>query len=117
MPFYDGDDFHPQGNVEKMRAGIPLEDADRYSWLQRLHGLAIDLLNQKGGVVACSALKESYRKILMEGIAHHVKWILLDGEYDLIRMRMQKRTGHYMPVDLLNSQLATIAVPSMQSNF
>jgi 6-phosphogluconate dehydrogenase len=111
LPFYDGDDFHPEANIEKMRMGIPLEDADRYAWLQRLHGHAIDLSKHNGGVIACSALKESYRELLMDGIAQQVKWILLDGEYDLIKTRMQQRTGHYMPVDLLNSQFDALEIP------
>lgn len=112
LPFYDGDDFHPEANVQKMQAGIPLEDADRFSWLQRLHALANDLLKENGGVIACSALKESYRKILSKGIEPHVKWILLDGEYALIESRMQDRHGHYMPVGLLQSQFDVLEIPS-----
>jgi len=112
LPFFDGDDYHPVENVSKMQAGIPLNDADRYSWLQRLHALASDILKQNGGVIACSALKESYRKLLMDGIAHQVKWILLDGEYDLIKDRMQGRRAHFMPIELLASQLDTLEIPS-----
>ncbi|HLF65292.1 MAG TPA: NADP-dependent phosphogluconate dehydrogenase [Saprospiraceae bacterium] len=111
LPFFDGDTYHPVENVAKMRAGIPLDDTDRYGWLQKLHTLATDLLKQNGGVIACSALKESYRNLLMEGMSHQVKWILLEGEYDLIKSRMQARSEHYMPADLLVSQFATLESP------
>ena len=72
LPFCDGDDYHPAENVLKMRAGIPLDDTDRYGWLQRLHVLAIDLLKRQGGVIACSALKESYRQILSPSKSIHL---------------------------------------------
>ncbi len=111
LPFFDGDDYHPEENVSKMEAGIPLNDEDRYSWLKRLHALASDILKHNGGVIACSALKESYRKILMDGIAHQVKWILLEGDYDLIKERMLGRQGHFMPINLLASQFDTLEIP------
>lgn len=112
LPFYDADDYHPAANVQKMQAGIPLDDVDRFSWLTRLHALAEDLLNENGGVIACSALKESYRQILSDGIEPHIKWIFLEGEYDLIESRMQDRHGHYMPVGLLKSQFDALEIPS-----
>ena len=112
LPFFDGDDYHPMENVAKMKAGIPLEDVDRYSWLNRLHDLAIETLKQNGGVIACSALKESYRKILMNGIEQNVKWIFLDGDFDLIKKRMESRQSHYMPAKLLQSQFDTLEIPT-----
>jgi len=111
LPFLDGDDYHPQENVLKMQAGIPLSDPDRHSWLLRLHHLIGDLRNQDGGVLACSALKESYRKILSDGITDRIKWVLLEGEYDLIKERIQLRQGHFMPLELLASQFDTLEIP------
>jgi len=112
LPFFDADDYHSAENVSKMQAGIPLNDVDRYSWLKQMHSIASDCVNEKGGVIACSALKESYRELLMDGIDHQVKWILLEGEYDLVKERMLKRTEHFMPVELLTSQLNTLEIPS-----
>ncbi|MBK9982926.1 MAG: gluconokinase [Saprospiraceae bacterium] len=112
IPFFDGDDYHPVENVAKMRDGIPLDDADRYSWLKQLHGIASEGIKQNGGVIACSALKESYRKILIEGIEGHVRWIILEGTFDLIKERLEKRRDHYMPVKLLTSQFDALEIPS-----
>jgi gluconokinase len=112
FPFFDADDYHSAANVSKMQAGIPLDDADRYSWLKQMHSVASDCAKHTGGVIACSALKESYRQLLMDGIEQHIKWILLEGEYDLIKERMLKRSTHFMPVELLNSQLNTLEIPS-----
>jgi len=111
LPFYDGDDYHPEENVSKMRAGIPLNDEDRSSWLGRLHILALDLVDKDGGIIACSALKESYRKMLMEGITNRVTWIYLEGEMDLIKARMEARREHYMPTTLLQSQFDALEIP------
>jgi carbohydrate kinase (thermoresistant glucokinase family) len=111
LPFYDGDDYHPAENVSKMREGIPLNDEDRYEWLVRLNILAKELLDKDGGIIACSALKESYRKILMEGISYQVKWIFLDGDMDIIKSRMEARREHYMPVTLLQSQFDALEIP------
>jgi gluconokinase len=111
LPFFDGDDYHPPENVGKMRAGIPLDDTDRYSWLKQLHGIASECIKQNGGVIACSALKEAYRKILTEGIADQVRWIFLDGEFEVIKERLEKRKDHYMPVKLLTSQFDALEIP------
>jgi gluconokinase len=106
--FAEGDDFHPRGNVEKMRNGVPLDDDDRRPWLRTLAAW-IGEHEQAGAsvVVTCSALKRSYRDILRDG--HPSVWfahVTADG--DLIRERMERRTGHYMPSSLLDSQLATL---------
>ncbi len=111
LPFFDGDDYHPVENISKMQTGIPLDDADRYSWLKQLHGIAIECIKQNGGVIACSALKESYRKILMEGISEHVSWIYLEGQFEIIKERLEKRKEHYMPVKLLTSQFDALEIP------
>ncbi|MEP6794610.1 MAG: gluconokinase [Saprospiraceae bacterium] len=110
--FFDGDDYHPAENVLKMHAGIPLDDADRYSWLKQLHGIASECIKQDGGVIACSALKESYRKILTEGIADQVRWIFLEGTFDCIKERLEKRQDHYMSAKLLTSQFDALEIPA-----
>jgi carbohydrate kinase (thermoresistant glucokinase family) len=112
IPFFDADDYHTAANVSKMQAGIPLDDADRYSWLKQMHSIASDCAKQKGGVIACSALKQYYRELLTDGINQQVKWIFLEGGYDLIKERMLKRTAHFMPAELLTSQLNTLEIPS-----
>lgn len=106
--FFEGDDYMPPANVEKMAAGIPLTDADRVPWLAALHTL---LAEQAGTqvVLACSALKESYRRQLSAGL--QVRYVMLKGDFDLIAGRMQKRLGHYMPESLLQSQFDTLEEP------
>lgn len=109
--FCDGDAFHPESNVEKMRRGIPLVDDDRWPWLRRV-AEEIDAYRStgKGFVVACSALKRSYRQILLEGRAD-ARLVYLEGSRDLILSRLQLRKGHYFPATLLDSQLATLEAP------
>ena len=106
--FAEGDDFHPQVNVEKMRSGLPLDDDDRWPWLRRLADW-IGEHEQAGRsvVVTCSALKPSYRDLLRDG--HPSVWFAhVTADADLLRERVEKRTGHYMPSSLLESQLATL---------
>ena len=102
--FYDGDDFHPQANFDKMANGIPLEDADRIPWLQNLHDL-IRERNQQGEsvIVACSALKQVYRQVLRAQNPDLI-FVHLDGDYDLILQRMQARENHFMQAEMLKSQ-------------
>lgn len=105
--FFDGDDFHPPRNVEKMRAGTPLTDADRLPWLELLNGK----LKEKGAaVLACSALKQSYRDVLARGIADF-RLVHLAGDIELIRSRLAARQHRYMPASLLESQFATLEPP------
>lgn len=111
IPFYDGDDFHSVENKQKMQSGIPLNDEDRHPWLNRLNALAQESVEQKGCVIACSALKESYRKILTHGVADPVRWFLLEGEFDLIKDRIQERQMHFMPAQLLTSQYDILDIP------
>lgn len=110
-PFFDADDFHSRANVEKMRAGIPLTDADRVPWLERLHQEIQGWMS--GGqstVLACSALKQSYRDQLGVDQAKVVT-VYLKGDYELIRKRIGSRLHPYMPADLLESQFAALEEP------
>jgi len=111
MPYYEGDEYHPKENVEKMARGIPLNDEDRDVWLQRLSDLIQKTLDEgESGVLSCSALKKNYRDQLMVD-PDKVHFIYLKGRYERIRERMQKRTNHYMPSDLLWSQFETLEEP------
>lgn len=111
LPFYDGDDYHPQANIDKMREGIPLSDSDRWTWLENLNLLAKGALKKKGAVVVCSALKEAYRLRLSRDFTAVCEWIYLKGSYELILQRIQAREGHFMPPELLQSQFNTLEAP------
>ena len=110
--FLEGDDLHPRSNVEKMRSGMPLTDADRLPWLQRIAG-EIDGWRANGdkGVVTCSALKRAYRDIIV-GDRPEVALVYLRGSRELIQHRMAARHEHFMPVGLLDSQFATLQEPA-----
>jgi len=110
--FLEGDELHPPANVEKMRSGTPLSDADRLPWLRRI-AEAIDGWRdrQESGVVTCSALKRAYRGILI-GDRPDVTLVYLKGSRDLIQRRMAARHEHFMPVALLDSQFATLEEPA-----
>jgi len=105
--FIDADDYHPPENVAKMKAGVPLGDEDRWPWLKRLNQ---ELKKEQSAVLACSALKQSYRQRLAEGIKDF-KVVYLHGSSELIRERMKTRKHRYMPAALLDSQLATLEPP------
>ena len=110
--FQEGDDLHPRSNVEKMRSGIPLTDADRMPWLTRIAAEIDDWRSHgQSGVVTCSALKRAYRDILIGGRAD-VILVYLRGSKELIHQRMAARHEHFMPVALLDSQFATLEEPS-----
>lgn len=111
-PFFDADDFHPIENVEKMKAGNPLNDQDRGPWLTNLNKLAKIQLTQKGAVITCSALKAKYRARLAEGLPNVITWIFLNGKFETILARMNQREGHYMPASLLQSQFDALEVPN-----
>ncbi len=104
--FLDGDDYHPAENVAKMAAGRPLDDADRGPWLDRL---ARELASRGRVVLACSALKRRYRDVLRS--AEGTRFVFLDGGAELIRSRVETRTGHFMPSGLLRSQFDTLERP------
>ena len=110
--FQEGDDLHPRENVEKMHGGTPLTDADRMGWLHKIAD-EIDGWRARGesGVLTCSALKRSYRSIII-GNRPDVTLVYLKGSYDLIRRRMAARHEHFMPVALLDSQFATLQEPT-----
>jgi gluconokinase len=109
-PYVDADDHHPPRNVAKMASGTPLEDEDRWPWL--------DLLNRKlkanssdSLILACSALKESYRRRLLDGVAD-VRIVYLQGSFELIAARLATRRHRYMPASLLESQFAALEPPA-----
>jgi gluconokinase len=111
-PFLEGDDFHDAGAVAKMRAGRPLDDDDRWPWLDRLGAAIGEALALEGAVVAaCSALRLRYRQRLREAIPIPTRFVLLDASYDELLRRLSQRSGHYMPASLLDSQLATLERP------
>ncbi len=107
-PFLDADEFHPPENVAKMAAGTPLTDDDRRPWLERLNR---ELLKEEEAVLACSALKESYRGILSKDLPDY-RFVHLRGSIELIRARLAERKHRYMPASLLESQFATLEPPA-----
>jgi gluconokinase len=108
IPYRDGDDLHPVANVEKMRAGIALTDADRWPWLDRV---AAVLAKEAPVIVGCSALRLAYRDRIRAGAGGVVQFVHLTGSRDLIAGRMAQRSGHYMPTSLLDSQFAALEPP------
>ena len=110
LPFFDADDYHPEANILKMKQGIPLKDEDRYPWLKILNEL-IKSRENEGLVLACSALKDKYRRLLENHLSKKVHWIFLSGSKALILERINQRSGHFMPIDLLNSQFEALEFP------
>jgi len=108
--FEDADDYHSAANVEKMRSGIPLDDADRAPWLEALRVLILDWIAAgKNGVLACSALKRSYRDRLQ--VAPEVHFVYLKVTTAQLQQRLRARHGHYMSEQMLASQLAALEEP------
>ncbi|XP_037536283.1 probable gluconokinase [Nematolebias whitei] len=133
-PFYEGDNFHPQENIEKMSRGEPLTDQDRFPWLLKLYEI-IERERSSGcdALMACSALKRQYRQVLLHGSSalaaascpHQnispptpadIFFLYLHGDYDFIYQRMVARKGHYMKADLLRSQFDILEPPSDEEN-
>ena len=110
--FIEGDDFHPARNVAKMASGAALEDADRWPWLDRLNQ-ELARLEEQGvsAVLACSALKESYRQRLTAGLKKF-EFVYLHGNFELIHRRIAQRKHRYMPASLLESQYAALEPPA-----
>jgi gluconokinase len=106
LPFTDGDSLHPAANIAKMSRGEPLDDTDRAPWLDR-----VGQVLQAPGVVACSALKRIYRDRIRAQAGAPVVFLYLRGQRDTLLQRMAARPGHFMPVSLLDSQLATLEEP------
>lgn len=110
--FYDADDFHPPANIAKMASGISLTDDDRAPWLAKLHDLISTCLrDNRPGVLACSALKERYRQILLAN-NDAARIVYLKGSFELIQARMIARAGHYMKPAMLKSQFEALEEPS-----
>jgi gluconokinase len=105
--FIEGDDFHPAANVAKMAGGTPLVDEDRWPWLARLNE---ELQRRNAAVLACSALKDSYRTVLQKNI-QDIVFAHLAGSFDLIQSRLAERKHRYMPASLLQSQFETLEPP------
>lgn len=109
LEFLEGDVLHPQSNVEKMAAGIPLQDEDRWPWLDKI---GEHLSKAKSGlVISCSALKKSYRDRLRAAAGGPLLFIFLDGSFEILHEHMGRRTGHFMPVTMLKSQMETLESP------
>ncbi len=111
-PFFDGDQFHPSDNIEKMASGIPLSDDDRLPWLKNIREFAEKKAYGNSIIIACSALKQTYRDILSNIPSAKCHFILLHGTEALLRERLQKRVGHFMQANLLTSQLNILEIPT-----
>jgi gluconokinase len=110
-PFLEGDDFHSASNLEKMKLGIPLSDRDRLPWLQSIRRKVDELIRQnQPAVIACSALKKTYRRILSDD-SDSVRFVYLRGDYKVINNRLKERRGHFMKPDMLASQFETLEEP------
>jgi carbohydrate kinase (thermoresistant glucokinase family) len=108
VPFRDADEFHPPSNVEKMAAGIPLNDDDRWPWLDAIGSAIRETPPAKGIVVSCSALKRIYRDRIIKAASRPVSFAHLDGPKAVLAERLKSRKGHFFPPSLLDSQLATL---------
>jgi gluconokinase len=114
--YYDADDFHPPSNVLKMSRGVALTDADRLPWLEALGALVRSCLERgENAVLACSALKEKYRRYLLPDERVHL--VYLKGEYGLIQERLRNRSGHFMKPEMLDSQFAALEEPEPSVHF
>jgi carbohydrate kinase (thermoresistant glucokinase family) len=110
-PFYDGDDFQPNENVAKMAQGMPLNDRDRRPWLLAMHNLLVGIAAKRGkAVLACSALKQDYRDLLVSGL-EGIRIIYLKGEYAILEDRLKRRPGHFFKASLLGSQFEILEEP------
>lgn len=111
VPYFDGDDFHSKENITKMSSGKSLNDEDRDEWLVTLNMLAKKQLNTSSGVIACSALKQKYRDVLSAGIEDKLQWVYLFGTFEHILDRLNQRSNHFMPPDLLRTQFDILDNP------
>lgn len=109
-PFFDGDDYHPKENIEKMKNGSPLTDEDRKEWLMRLNEVAREH-RHTGAVIGCSALRKNYRSLLRAGVGTCMEFVYLNGSFELIKSRLDARKDHFMPIGLLKSQFETLEPP------
>ena len=112
--YIEGDDLHTKRNIEKMREGIPLEDDDRWPWLEEVGKVLYRCAGRGGAVATCSALKRSYRDVLRYTVGRGLRFVHLTGSRDLLERRMGARTGHYMPAAMLDSQIETLEPPQRE---
>jgi gluconokinase len=116
-PFIEGDKLHPASNIAKMSDGIPLDDGDRWPWLEIIgKAMKAEREKDKGVVASCSALKKVYRQKLAEAAKMPITFIFLHGSRELLAARMADRKGHFMPTSLLDSQLKTIEIPGPEED-
>ena len=114
--FIEGDSLHPPANIEKMSAGIPLADEDRWPWLAIIGGvIAQSVARREMIVISCSALKAAYRTRLRESAGGRLAFVFLEGSREVLETRMRARTAHFMPASLLDSQFATLEPPTGES--
>ncbi len=113
IPLVEGDFFHPQSNLEKMKAGIPLTDDDRSGWLQRLCE-EMAALSSSGAILTCSALKRSYRQVLRQAIPN-LRFVYLKIDLETAKLRVAQRTNHFYPTSLVDSQFESLEDPSLES--
>ncbi len=111
IPFYEADDFHSEANKQKMAGGHALTDADRKPWLENLASHLGDWNIQGGGVLACSALKQSYRNALVGSLPHGACFIYLRGQRETLTQRLAQRGGHFFDPQLLDDQIDTLEEP------
>jgi gluconokinase len=115
--FLEGDAFHPKTNIEKMSANVPLTDEDRIPWLANLGKTLGESARANGlAIAACSALKKKYRDQLIEAAQMPISFLYMKGSQELIAGRMAERTDHFMPVGLLESQIATLEPPTEEEH-
>ncbi|TDT45457.1 gluconokinase [Maribacter spongiicola] len=110
IPFFDGDSFHPEANVKKMKEGHPLNDEDRQGWLEKLNEVGLENIST-GAVIVCSSLKKKYRTILGQNLENKHQFVYLEGSFELINARLSQRKNHYMPAGLLQSQFDILEFP------
>ena len=120
--FIDGDKLHPISNIQKMKTGTPLTDDDRWPWLEKIayqmgeHKTQEDQIRAHKIVVACSALRQTYRQYLRDQIKGPIRFIHLHGSKEIIAQRLSARQNHFMPPHLLDSQFATLEAPGQDEN-
>ncbi|MBF9014028.1 MULTISPECIES: gluconokinase [unclassified Oceanispirochaeta] len=110
--YFEADGFHPGVNIKKMRSGVPLNDDDRWPWLQLIKDKIMACQTAgESAVFSCSALKESYRRFLQDGLSEPVNWVYLRGSFETIYERLESRQGHYQKSDMLQSQFEALEEP------
>jgi gluconokinase len=114
--FIDGDDLHSAAARAKMSAGHPLDDDDRWPWLDRIAAALKEDRGGRGAVVACSALRRAYRDRLLSGVGPALRFVYLKASPDLMRARVAGRKGHYMPASLVDSQFAALEPPDGETD-